>query len=150
MIAATLSGAYEQHMVGIVESLGGPPTHVFPVPSTRVDPSEQPLLRVTQAVTSLAHLAAPAPLTPRTARVPRSVQRDLFEVSEAVSGRRILLVEDLWVGGTTSESTAAPLIADGAKVAVLAIGRDVNPSFMTGAELLKSLGKPLWWWPSRR
>lgn len=145
MIAAALSGAHELHATAIETVLGGSPTHVCPVPSTRVSPTEQTLLTVTRTVASLAEAAAPAPLTSRSKRIPWTVQRDLFQLTEEVSACRILLVEDLWVRGSTAESAAAPLIAGGARVAVLAIGREVRPGFLTADTLIASLDRPRWW-----
>jgi hypothetical protein len=72
-------------------------------------------------------------------------QPGLFRTSRSVRDERILLVEDLWVRGTTADSAAKTLVDAGATVAVLTIGREMRREFGTCGELLDSLPKPAWW-----
>lgn len=54
---------------------------------------------------------------------------DAFVVSGPVAGRKILLVDDTWVTGARARSAAAALTLAGASVvAVLVIGRCIDPS----------------------
>jgi hypothetical protein len=54
---------------------------------------------------------------------------DAFVVSGPVAGRKVLLVDDTWVTGARARSAAAALTAAGASVvAVLVIGRCIDPS----------------------
>jgi hypothetical protein len=144
-LAAILSGAYEQHASAIEGALGGPPNIVTTVPSTRVLHAVQPLQSVIQRVAALAERCGDTLEHSGVVRIPRTVQPSLFRTTGGVSGRRILLVEDLWVGGTTVESAIRPLQTSGAIVAALAIGRQIKLSFQTAPELLAAVRAPNWW-----
>lgn len=70
---------------------------------------------------------------------PRGFSPRRFEVLAPVTGRRVLLVDDAWVTGAHAQSAAAALKAAGAAgVAVLAIGRWLNPAYPPVAALLAS------------
>lgn len=110
-IAAIVSGAYEQHGPAIELALGAAPDLVTTVPSTRVVHATQPLQSALQRVAQLAAHCEDVLEHTGLARVQRTVQADLFRTSGSLKGRRVVLVEDLWVGGTTVESAIhAPVL----------------------------------------
>jgi hypothetical protein len=100
MLAAALSGGYEQHASAIAATLGGWPTITTPVPSTRGKLyAQQPLRHVIELVEDLRGELAPTLLHTSAAHRDRSVRADLFTAIRDLSGQRVLLVEDLWVRG---------------------------------------------------
>lgn len=145
VLAAILSGAYEQHRADIASALGAAPDLVTTVPSTRVVHAIQPLQAVIQRVEGLASQCGDALEHTGIVRIPRTVQRDLFRTISSVKRKRILLIEDLWVGGTTVESAVHALQDAGGRVAVLAIGRRIRLSFQSAPDLLAAVGPPAWW-----
>ena len=145
-LAATLSGGYEQHAPAIATALGGTPTVVTAVPSTRGRTWDaQPLRTVLLAIGAVRDIAAPCIEYTGVARAPRTLQPGLFRTTRDVHGERILLVEDLWAGGSTAETAREELIDKGANTAVLSIGREIRPDFLTASELIAALGRPTWW-----
>jgi hypothetical protein len=61
-------------------------------------------------------------------------------VGGAVAGADVLLVDDTWVSGASGESAAAALKAAGARrVALVVIGRHVDPADPRSAEFLRAL-----------
>lgn len=145
-LAAALSGGYEVHAESIRSALAGYPTIVSPIPSTKgVSYQAQPLRHVIELVgdlreelsQSLEHTSAP--------RAPHTFQPDLFRPVRRLAGERVLLIEDLWVGGGTAESAVHIVANSGAAVAVLSIGREQRPDFGSCTELLDTLGPPEWW-----
>jgi hypothetical protein len=146
-MAAVLSGGYDQHRDKISERLGGPPTIVSVVPSTSPTRNwaNQPLRRVIDLVGELSPRAAQVLEYSGIQRIPGTPQSDLFRPVRVVAGERILLIEDLWVRGTTAETARSELLRGGASVGILSIGRELNPSFATADQLVGALGRPQWW-----
>ncbi|MGB6573885.1 MAG: hypothetical protein WBF20_19585, partial [Trebonia sp.] len=61
-------------------------------------------------------------------------------VGGAVTGTDVLLVDDTWVSGASAQSAAAALKAGGARrVALVVIGRHVDPADPRSAEFLRTL-----------
>ena len=61
-------------------------------------------------------------------------------VGGAVAGADVLLVDDTWVSGASAQSAAAALKAAGARrVALVVIGRHVDPADPRSAEFLRTL-----------
>ena len=61
-------------------------------------------------------------------------------VGGAVAGTDVLLVDDTWVSGASAQSAAAALKAAGARqVALVVIGRHVDPADPRSAEFLRTL-----------
>jgi hypothetical protein len=144
-MAATLSGGFDQHADNITSVLGGPPTIVSAVPSTRGKSWDQhPIAAVIKMVGALSDRAQACLRHTNVMRVPRVVQHGLFEPVTETEGARVLLVEDMWVTGSTAETAAMSLMNAGAKVAILTIGRELNPKWETTSQLIESLGPPAW------
>jgi hypothetical protein len=61
-------------------------------------------------------------------------------VGAAVAGADVLLIDDTWVSGASAQSAAAALKAAGARrVALVVIGRHVDPADPRSAEFLRTL-----------
>lgn len=144
-VASILSGAVEQHLDQLTDELDGEPTIVSPVPSTRYSGARQPLSDVIARVTSIKHLQAQILVHSGLARVPREVQAGLFTPVKDLKGERIVLIEDLWVRGTTAASALLALQGLGCRVSILSIGREVRRDYLTCGEVLDGLGRPAWW-----
>jgi orotate phosphoribosyltransferase len=62
-------------------------------------------------------------------------------VGDPVAGGDVLVVDDTWVSGGSAQSTAAALKLAGARrVAVVALGRHVNPADPRSAAFLAAAG----------
>jgi hypothetical protein len=148
-LSAALSGGYEAHAGGIAAVLGGAPTMVSIIPSTKPGMTflAQPLRRVVERVGTLRQLLQPAVVTTNPhLRMKRSIQPECFDVMPAARGQRLLLIEDLAVGLSTMHSVLARCRAEGVEAVVLSLGREVHIDGPYSAKhLLPLLGKPTWW-----
>ncbi len=146
-LAAALALTYRFYNAEIEAALGGPPTHVTPVPSSRGVPYEtQPLRRVIERVRTLQQLVKPTiRFAAGASRTPRTVEPDCFTVyPDGVNEPRVLIIEDLTVGGTTAYSAWYAIREAGANAAILSIGRQIRHGFVDSARLLQSLPRPAW------
>ncbi len=63
-----------------------------------------------------------------------------FATTESVAGANVLILDDTWVSGASAQSAAAALKAAGAeRVAVVVLGRHINPADPRAADLLARL-----------
>jgi len=106
------------------------------VPST-VRPPPHPL-EVVLRVASLSGVEISRPLIRTGAEVRhRFANRDAFKATEDVSGRRLLLLDDVYTTGSYAQSASYALRAAGAEVtSLVAIGRRVNPDYSEEARFL--------------
>ncbi|RBQ14958.1 hypothetical protein DP939_37870 [Spongiactinospora rosea] len=141
LMAATLSRFYEAHKACLTGLAGGPFTMVTTIPSTRLDRPAQAfhiMPRVVGMVDALKHLYKPLLLADEThARVltRRRSHPNAFrtmgvpEGGQALSGERVLLVDDLFVSGAHVQSAASALLEAGAEeVVALVILRLIVPA----------------------
>lgn len=71
----------------------------------------------------------------------RGVDADWLRVSGSAAGSDVLVVDDTWVSGGSAQSAAAALKLAGARrVAVVVLGRHVNPAHPPSARFLAALG----------
>ena len=129
-VAAVVHLYFQEHAKPIDDLLGGAPTIISVVPSTRGgDPLKQPLFR---------GLGRSSKLKDRLKVVQRhrgqAVGRweynpKAFPATGNLRGERVLVVEDLWVTGAKATSAAGALMAAGATVALLVVGREVNSTY---------------------
>jgi hypothetical protein len=102
------------------------PSAVAVVPSGQGRPGDHPLL-------ALVRSCIPLPLV-RLSIVPgeihaRGVNPAWVRVADPVGGADVLVVDDTWVSGGSAQSAAAALKLAGARrVAVVVLGRHVNPA----------------------
>jgi hypothetical protein len=123
------------------------PTHVATVPSTRGRAGPHPLrvmvarcLRLPPAELAIAvpapvvapGLAGPAPC-PEPEPDDRELQPDLFTAERRLDEARVLLIDDTWTTGARAQSAAAAAKLAGAReVAVVVLGRHLNPADFAG------------------
>ena len=71
----------------------------------------------------------------------RSVSTGWLRVGGAVAGADVLLVDDTWVSGGSAQSAATALKLAGARrVAVIVLGRHVDPADPRSSALLRAIG----------
>ena len=75
----------------------------------------------------------------------RGVDVDWLRVTGSAAGTDVLVVDDTWVSGGSAQSAAAALKLAGARrVAVVVLGRHVNPAEPSSARFLAALGEKDW------
>jgi hypothetical protein len=128
------------HSVWAAAGMTAGPTAVAVVPSGQGRPGAHPLVGT---VLSCVHL----PLV-RLAIAPeeihsRGVNPGWMRVGDPVAGADVLVVDDTWVSGGSAQSTAAALKLAGARrVAVVVLGRHVNPADPRSAAFLEAAVPP--------
>lgn len=109
------------------------PDRLAVVPSGQGRPGLHPLTGL------LAPLRLPAaPLAVRSGEpLARALNPRRFRAEPAVAGRSVLLVDDIWVSGSSVQSAAVALRVAGARhVAVVVLGRHIDPADRYSAGLL--------------
>jgi hypothetical protein len=72
----------------------------------------------------------------------RGVDAGWLRVTGSVAGAGVLVVDDTWVSGGSAQSAAAALKLAGARrVAIVVLGRHVNPATPSSARFLAALGE---------
>ena len=72
----------------------------------------------------------------------RGVDAGWLRVTGSVAGADVLVVDDTWVSGGSAQSAAAALKLAGARrVAIVVLGRHVNPATRSSARFLAALGE---------
>jgi hypothetical protein len=108
------------------------------VPSGRGRPGGHPLVGLVRSCTDvpLARLA----VAPAGAAHVRGVDPGWLRVEGPVAGVDVLVVDDTWVSGGSAQSAAVALKLAGARrVAIIVIGRHVNPDDPQSARFLADL-----------
>ncbi len=116
------------------------PTAVAVVPSGQGRPGTHPLAAVARSCVALT----PVRLSIVSGEIhTRGVNPGWVHVDDAVSGGDILVVDDTWVSGGSAQSVAAALKLAGARrVAVVVLGRHVNPADPRSAAFLAAVADP--------
>jgi orotate phosphoribosyltransferase len=74
----------------------------------------------------------------------RGVNPGWVRVGDPVAGGDVLVVDDTWVSGGSAQSAAAALkLAGASHVAVVVLGRHVNPGNPVSARFLAALGEKI-------
>lgn len=139
-----------------VAGVPGVPVAVAVVPSGQGRPGDHPLLDIVTAVTPLPVVSLS--VNPGGAAHGRVVSTGWLRVRGQLPGRgqvpcggrgpgggqvpgaNVLLVEDTWVSGASAQSAAAALkLAGAARVAVVVLGRHVEPADARSADLVRAL-----------
>ena len=112
------------------------PGRLAVVPTGAGRPGPHPLLGLVSP-----YLRLPAcPLAIRPGRQGRDLDLDRFRAGPIPAGASVLLLDDTWVSGASAQSAAAALKLAGARqVAVVVLGRHVNPDDPAAAPLLAGL-----------
>jgi hypothetical protein len=113
-----------------------PPGHLAVVPTGCGRPGPHPLLRLVSP-----YLRLPVcPLAIRPGRQGRDFDLGRFRAGRVPDGSSVLLLDDTWVSGASAQSAAAALKLAGARhVAVVVVGRHVNPDDPRAAPLIAGL-----------
>jgi hypothetical protein len=113
-----------------------PPDQLAVVPTGAGRPGPHPLLRLVSPYLRLPGCS----LVLRPGRQGRDLDLDRFQVQARPAGASVLLLDDTWVSGASAQSAAAALKLAGARhVAVVVLGRHVNPDDAASAPLLAGL-----------
>ena len=116
--------------------MSGGPSAVAVVPSGQGRPGAHPLAGLVRASLSLPMVRLS--IAPREIHT-RGVNPAWVRVCDPVAGADLLVVDDTWVSGGSAQSAAAALKLAGARrVAVVVLGRHVNPADPRSAALLEA------------
>jgi hypothetical protein len=101
------------------------PDRLAVVPSGLGRPGSHPLLAL-----ALPHVSLPLwPLAIRPGRQGRDLDIHRFQAEPGPRGRGVLLLDDTWVSGASAQSACAALkLAGAGRVALVVLGRHVNPA----------------------
>jgi predicted amidophosphoribosyltransferase len=129
-VVSVLAHFLRRHGRCIARAAGGQWDLLTSVPSSRPRAGEHPLITSIGRVQSLGEKYEPL-LELGSEEVGHLKASDNgFRVTRAVRGDRVLLIDDTFTTGATVQSAASALALAGAKViAVVAIGRVINPHF---------------------
>jgi hypothetical protein len=112
------------------------PGRLAVVPSGSGRPGPHPLLRLAAPYLRLP----PVPLAIRPGSQGRDLDPDRFRAGTTVAGAGVLLLDDSWVSGASAQSAAVALRLAGARhVAIVVLGRHVNPADPGSAALAARL-----------
>jgi hypothetical protein len=112
------------------------------MPSGQGRPGPHPLLGIVASCVEMP--IVPLSVTPGAAARARGLAEGVatgwLTVGGAVAGADVLLVDDTWVSGASAQSAAAALKVAGARrVALVVIGRHLDPADPRSAEFLRTL-----------
>jgi hypothetical protein len=137
MLAAFLHGTGDALWREAGMSAG--PSAVAVVPSGQGRPGAHPLVGIVRSCTDLPLIRLRT--VPEVIHV-RGVDVDWLRVSGPVTGADVLVVDDTWVSGGSAQSAAAALKLAGARrVAIVVLGRHVNPAHPLSVRFLAELGQ---------
>jgi hypothetical protein len=113
------------------------PAAVAVVPSGQGRPAEHPLLGVVRSCVDLPLVRLS--IAPEAVPV-RGVSLGWLRADGPVAGADVLVIDDTWVSGGSAQSAAATLRLAGARrVAIVVLGRHVNPADQCSARLLDAI-----------
>lgn len=148
-LAHVLAAAYGKIADEVASELGGEPDAVSCVPSTRGRTfTEHPLsAMVVPRLNRFAGLVRPVLQHSGELRSSRNLQPGLFTLV-APTPKRVVLIEDLLVTGTTLQTALATLREAGAQAVGVVIAKKMDADFYAGSSVLAALkahGRPAWW-----
>ena len=112
------------------------------VPSGQGRPGAHPLAGIVASCVDvpIVPLSTASGAAARARGLADGVAAGWLTVGAAVAGADVLLIDDTWVSGASAQSAAAALKAAGARrVALVVIGRHVDPADPRSAEFLRTL-----------
>lgn len=139
-LRSRLSGFLRDHgrRVWRAAGMAGGPALVAVVPSGQGRPGAHPLAGIVGSCTDLPMTSLS--VRPAGAARGRGVSIGWLRVEEPVAGADVLLVDDTWVSGGSAQSAAAALKLAGARrVALIVLGRHVDPADPRSATLLRAI-----------
>lgn len=143
-VAAMLAGYLREHgdQVWRAAGMAAGPELAAVVPSGQGRTGPHPLLGIVASYVDvpIIPLSAAPGAAARARGLADGVAVGWLTVGGAVAGADVLLVDDTWVSGASAQSAAAALKAAGARrVALVVIGRHVDPADPRSAEFLRTL-----------
>lgn len=139
-LASLLSAFLHGHgdCVWRAAGMSAPPAAAAVVPSGQGRPGTHPLLGIVRACADLPIIALTT--GPPGAARGRGVSIGWLRADGRLAARDVLLVDDCWVSGGSAQSAAAALKLAGARrVALVVLGRHVDPGDPRSAELMRAL-----------
>jgi len=139
-LRSMLAAFLHDHGSGVWRAAGmaAAPSAVAVVPSGQGRPGAHPLTGIVESCVDL-------PVTRLAVRLPaqpcrRGISLRWLSVAGLAARAEVLLVDDTWVSGGSAQSAAAALKLAGARrVALVVLGRHVDPADPRSAELLRAL-----------
>jgi len=143
-LTAMLSGFLRERASRVWRSAGmtGEPGLAAVVPSGQGRLGAHPLLGIVASCVDLpvVPLSAAHGASGRARGLGDGLAMDWLTVAGPVAGTDVLLVDDTWVSGGSAQSAAAALKTAGARrVALIVLGRHVDPADPRSAEFLRAL-----------
>ena len=138
-----LAGYLGEHGEAVWRAAGmaAGPAAVAVVPSGRGRPGGHPLPALVRSCVDVPLVALS--VTPGEAGHGRGVDPRWLRVDGPAAGADVLVVDDTWVSGGSAQSAAVALKLAGARrVAIIVIGRHVNPDDPRSAPFLAALRAP--------
>lgn len=130
VLAATVARFTANHWACTARMMGGEPTIVTTVPSSRGRSGVHPLVRAVRRTALLSSLYMDTLTRGPGVIDHRMAADDGFIASRRLAGHRVLLIEDTFTtGGRTQSATSALRIAGADAVGVLAVGRVIKPDW---------------------
>jgi len=118
--------------------MAGAPSAVAVVPSGQGRPGPHPVTGIVASCVDLPVIRLAIRLPAQPCR--RGINLGWLSVSGLPMGADVLLLDDTWVSGGSAQSAAAALKLAGARtVALVVLGRHVDPADPRSAELLRAL-----------
>lgn len=141
-IAALVARFLSKHGECIATVGGGSWDTAVTIPHTHAREGQQPLHEVVSMVRRFREIHLPI-LRRTDAFLDRRVSNDqAFEITAEVSGRRLLIFDDMFTTGAHLQSASSALTEAGATViAALVVGRFVNPDYDDHGEFYNALRK---------
>jgi hypothetical protein len=136
-LRATLAAYLADHGESVWRAAGmaWPPTVAAVVPSGRGRPGGHPLPGLVRSCLDVPLIGLS--VAPEEAAHVRGVDPRWLRVDGPVAGADVLVVDDTWVSGGSAQSAAVALKLAGARrVAIIVLGRHVNPDDPRSAQFL--------------
>jgi hypothetical protein len=139
-LRSMLAGFLTEHGASVWQAAGmaTAPSAVAIVPSGQGRPGPHPLTGIVRSCVDLpvTQLKVRLPAQPRR----RGIVLDWLCARGLATGADVVLVDDTWVSGGSAQSAAAALkLAGASRVAVVVLGRHVDPADPRSAGLLEAL-----------
>lgn len=146
-LAGLLARFLSEHGADVwrLAGMAGPPDAVAVVPSGQGRPGVHPLLEVVASAT------APLPVIPLCVRPGEAARSRLVspgwllvqDQPGSPAGLDVLVVDDTWVSGSSAQSVSAALkLAGAARVAIVVLGRHVDPADPHTADFVRTISGP--------
>jgi hypothetical protein len=129
-LAALIVRFLQTHKACLHENFGPWTSIVVPPSSSSLRRGTEHPLESRLRATSLRDLISDPCLAPDEVVPEREASDKRYKTTRSVEGERILIIDDVWVTGSTVMSAASRLVLDGATVVgAVVVGRQVDPTW---------------------